>query len=189
MSARFAVLVAVVALSLALGPAGCGGDGDDATGEDGAGNGGGGGGRGGDQPGDGAIRGVIDGLWEATGVDRGRVVTSPYRRETKRDVARCADLPDESDRWIAYRTSWVPGEVHTQDDLFEPGATYLEDEGFTVARYHQPASGTLALRAERDDLVVYLDVQDNGYAHAEVIAGPCAPLIADEPPRHAEPLR
>jgi hypothetical protein len=183
MSAPGAVLVTVLALALTLGPAGCGGDdGETATGDGAAGGGDG------DRPGDGAIRGVIEGLWEATGVDPGRATTSPYRRETKRNVARCADVPDEDDRWIAYRTSWVPGDLYTQDELFEPGAAHLEEEGFAVARYRQPASGTLNLRAERDDLVVYLDVQDNGYAHLEAIAGPCAPLIADEPPRHAEPI-
>lgn len=139
-------------------------------------------------PNDGEITATIDDFWEAVGVDADDVVVSPYRRETKRDIDVCQDLP-EGDRWIAFRTAQLPGDLHPQDRLWAQANAHFEEEGFTVRRYRMPLSNGLLLRAKNDELAVYLDVASNGFTDIRVVGGPCGPMMMDgEPPRGSEPI-
>lgn len=140
-----------------------------------------------EHPRDDEISSTIDGIWEAVGVDADDVWTSPYDRDEKRSSTGCAGLP-EDDRWIAFRTSRVPGERYPQDRQWERANDYVADHGYgDVARYRSP-SGRLTLRATKGQLVVYVDVSTNGATHLEVVSGPCAPRMGSGPPRAGEPM-
>lgn len=134
------------------------------------------------------IRATIDGVWGESGIAEADIWLGEWTRRTQ-DTGGCAtsSLP-EDDRWIAFRDSRVTGERYPQRTIFDGAAAYLEHEGFDVQRYLAPLSDALELRAHRDELTVIFDVSTNGAAFVEVVAGPCAPFIADEPPANLEPL-
>lgn len=141
-----------------------------------------------DHPRDGEITSTIDDFWEAVAVDGDDVTTSPYANDNKDGTVGCDQLP-EDDRWIAYRTSQLPGELYDQDQLWERGNRYLEENSFELSRFSDPDStAVLSARAEKDDLVVYFDVQDNGYAHLEVVSGPCATRMGQDTPTGMVPI-
>lgn len=138
-------------------------------------------------PRDDEITATIDDFWDAVRVRSDDVHTSPYARETKRDIVACQDL-DEDDRWIALRSSQVPGERYEQEQIWERANVHLEERGFDISRYRWPLSGGLGLRAVNDELAVYVDVDSNGYTHLEVVSGPCATRMGEELPEATEPI-
>lgn len=165
---RHARFGAVMVAAVSLGAVGCG-DGDD-------------------QPRADEIQSTIEGLWEAAGVDLHDTTWSNYSWQSTRDRVGCADLPDEDDRWIASRASSVAGELYPQDQVFDGVNAHLEEGGFRIDRYRYPGSNRLSLRAEADELVVFVDVERNGFTNIDVIAGPCATFMGREPPRASEPI-
>lgn len=139
-----------------------------------------------DQPRDDTIRAVIAGVWSEAGVEVADAWVGPWRRQLH-DTGGCASLP-EGDRWYARRDSRLPGERYPQRPVFDGSRRYLEREGFDVRCYRAPLSGALELRAHRGDVTVIFDVSTNGAAFVGVLAGPCAPFIADGRPSNLEPF-
>lgn len=137
------------------------------------------------------IQAVTTALWEALGVDPSVVSTGPHARRHRRDNTACQDLPPE-DRWIAYRTSELGGDLYDRHDLWTRGIAYLQAQGFEdIRRYrpqHDPETGPYKARATRHGLVVHLDVSANGATHIEVIAGPAAPHLTPANPHNFTPI-
>lgn len=133
-----------------------------------------------ERPRDDEIQAVIAGTWAEAGIEQADVWRGEWRRQLH-DTGRCASLP-EGDRWYARRDSRVPGERYPQRPVFDGARRYLEREGFDLRCYRAPLSGALELRAHRGDVTVIFDVSTNGAAFVEVLAGPCAPFIADGRP-------
>ena len=161
-------LALVMVAAVSLGAVGCGGDDD--------------------EPRAGEIRSTIEDLWREAGVDLDDTTWTDYTWQSTPHEVGCADTRDEDDRWIAFRKSNLAGELYSQDGIWDGVNAHLEDGGFGIQRYRQPGSGGLTVRAERDELVVFVDVSRNGSTHIDVIAGPCASFMGQEPPTASEPI-
>lgn len=129
-----------------------------------------------------AIAETTDGVWAAAGVAHGAVRRGDVGRRTYRTTAACADLP-EDDRWASTATSRIGPDAATQTALLDGAMAYLDGRGFTVDRYRSTGSETRQLVASSasDEQSIELFVEGDGTSTLRVLAGPCAPLLAEPP--------
>jgi hypothetical protein len=165
-TARWRVIVAVVALS-----AGCGG------------NGGGTGGR----PLEAEITAAIDHFWKGTSVAENVPIVFGYEYADHEDTDVCQHLAPK-DRWYAQRTSLIePGKVE-QSAMTKATVDYLEREGFTISRWRTSSTEAPVIYGfigHRDQTAIQVDVTDEGRTDLTVRMGPCATPTLDG---YTEPL-
>lgn len=121
----------------------------------------------------------VEAIWTAAGVQPNEAFLSAYGRQTHENATVCQHLPKD-DRWYAVRTSQLPSNIASQDQIYQGVLAYFEREGFTVERYEARAPEVYepALRAVKADVAVLVNVAEDGNTFVDVSAGPCAVPIA-----------